>query len=343
MEFAFSDDQLAFRDALRELLAAECPPSKVREAWSPHSTGVAREVWAKVAEMGTLGLLAPASAGGLGMTETDVVLLLEESGRAAFPGPLVEHAMVAVPLLASVGDPHCCLGDAISGRTVVTVGPAGGAIPYGDAADVVIAGDPEGIWACTCDQVVPPAFQRLASVDGTRRPVLVRSRPKGSSILASGEAARAAWADASDRAALGVAAQLIGLADRMLAMAVTHAKTRHQFGVPIGSYQAVKHHLADALVAVEFARPVVYRAADSLATRHPERSVHTSMAKAYASDAALLVARKSLQCHGAIGYTTEYDLHLFMKRAWALAGSWGDAAAHRARVADAVLGPVQGS
>jgi alkylation response protein AidB-like acyl-CoA dehydrogenase len=99
----------------------------------------------------------------------------------------------------------------------------------------------------------------------------------------------------------------------------------------------VKHHLANARLALEFARPLVYRAAWTVATGDSERPVAVSLAKASASDAARLAARVALQCHGAIGYTTEYDLHLFMKRAWALAASWGDAAWHRARVGRAIL------
>ena len=135
-----------------------------------------------------------------------------------------------------------------------------------------------------------------------------------------------------DRGVLGVAAQQCGLADRMLELTVDYVKEREQFGVPIGSFQAVKHHLADARLALEFARPLVYRAAVARSTRS-----HVSMAKAKADDAALLAGRVALQCHGAIGYTTEYDLHLYMKRAWALAGSWGDARLHRARVGRAIL------
>jgi alkylation response protein AidB-like acyl-CoA dehydrogenase len=123
----------------------------------------------------------------------------------------------------------------------------------------------------------------------------------------------------------------------MIAMTVEYATTRHQFGVPIGSFQAVKHHLANARLALEFARPLVYRAAWTIATNDADRAVAVSLAKASASDAALLAARVALQCHGAIGYTTEYDLHLFMKRTWALAATWGDAAWHRARVGRAIL------
>jgi alkylation response protein AidB-like acyl-CoA dehydrogenase len=113
---------------------------------------------------------------------------------------------------------------------------------------------------------------------------------------------------------------------------------RKQFGSAIGSFQAVKHHLADAQVKVEFARPVVYRAAYSMSHGDQASSLHVSMGKAYASDAALLAARAALQCHGAIGYSYEHDLHLWMKRVWALAASWGDASSHRTRIGNIVLG-----
>jgi alkylation response protein AidB-like acyl-CoA dehydrogenase len=113
-------------------------------------------------------------------------------------------------------------------------------------------------------------------------------------------------------------------------------KERQQFGVAVGSFQAVKHHLADAALALEFARPAVHRAAWSVATSAPTRARDVSMAKAMASDASELAGRKALQCHGAIGYTVEADLHLYMKRTWALARSWGDSAFHTHRDADAL-------
>jgi alkylation response protein AidB-like acyl-CoA dehydrogenase len=136
---------------------------------------------------------------------------------------------------------------------------------------------------------------------------------------------------------LAVAAELLGVADRLIELAADYAREREQFGKPIGSFQAVKHHLANALLALEFARPVTYRAAYSIAHDDPDRSTHVSMAKTFASDAATLAARTALQVHGAIGYTWEHDLHLWMKRAWALAAAWGDASWHRERVAQEVL------
>jgi alkylation response protein AidB-like acyl-CoA dehydrogenase len=139
------------------------------------------------------------------------------------------------------------------------------------------------------------------------------------------------------RATLGASAELIGLASRCIEMAADYAKERHQFGKPIGSFQAVKHKLADALLNLEFARPVVYRAAWSLAQNEITKDRDVSMAKVFAADAANGAARAALQTLGAIGYTQEHDLHIWMKRVWALSSAWGNADHHRARVATAVL------
>jgi hypothetical protein len=299
MKFAFTSDQYKFRDAVRELLTKECSPAHVRDAWT-NDTGRVPGLWDKLVEMGVVGLLAPEAAGGLGLTYVDIVLILEETGRHAVPEPIVETAAVGVPLL---GDP------------TLVVATAHELVPWADTADVVI----------TAAGRFDPATMELTprpSVDGARR--LFEVSGASTPIDDDGPAA-------FDRAALGTAAQQCGLAARMLELTVDYAKQREQFGVAIGSFQAVKHHLADARLALEFARPLVYRAA---ATLDP---VHVSMAKSKADAAALLTGRMALQCHGAIGYTTEYDLHLYMKRAWALAGSSGDARFHRARVGRAIL------
>jgi alkylation response protein AidB-like acyl-CoA dehydrogenase len=312
VKFAFSDEQLAFRDAVRDLLARECPPSVVRDAWT-NDTGRADKVWRRLAEMGVLGA-------ALDATPLDVVLVLEETGFAAVPEPVVEHALVALPLLP---DP----GPAAAGEvTVVTAFAGQGAPAYAQGADLVVKGDRQGLTILETFTATPIA----ASVDGSRRLSTVDGT--GTSI---GDGA--AYQESFDRGALGTAAQLIGLTRRMLDMTVEYVTDRKQFGVPVGSFQAIKHHLADARIALEFARPLVYRAAWSMSAGEPDHSVHVSMAKATAGDAALLAARQALQCHGAIGYSFEYDLHLFMKRAWALAAAWGDATFHRARVGRAIL------
>jgi alkylation response protein AidB-like acyl-CoA dehydrogenase len=250
--------------------------------------------------MGVVAMLVPETEGGLGMTMVDLVLILEETGRFAVPEPIVETAAFGVPLL---------------GRTDVTVSTGHTYLPWADTADVLIA----------AFQQYDPAKTELvphASVDGARR--LFELRGEGATVGGDLEAA-------FTRSLIGVAAQLCGLSDRMLEMTADYVKERKQFGVPVGSFQAVKHHLANARVALEFARPLVYRAAVTL------EPVHTSMAFAKAADTAAITAKAALQCHGAIGYTTEYDLHLYMKRAWALMRSFGDARFHRSRVAEAIL------
>jgi alkylation response protein AidB-like acyl-CoA dehydrogenase len=326
VRFAFTDEQLAFRDALRELLARGCPPAVVRKAWENES-GRTESVWARLADMGVLGVLAAESAGGLGGDEVDCVLLLEESGYAALPEPLVEHALVATPLLGERAEA------AASGAITVTAQcshePIAVAAP---SADLIVLERDERFFAVESTDV---RLTPISSVDGSRRLARVDWDPAEATALGGADEAALAF----DRGVLGTAAQLVGLARRMLDMTVEYAKDRVQFGVPIGSFQAVKHHLADARIAVEFARPLVYHAAWSVAQAEPGRGVQVSAAKSAAGDAALLAARKALQCHGAIGYSFEHDLHLFMKRAWALAATWGTGAWHRDRVARAILTP----
>lgn len=169
----------------------------------------------------------------------------------------------------------------------------------------------------------------VAAVDGSRALAHVEWRASPGTLVSGDPTV----ADAAfSRGALGAAAQLIGLGHAMIDLTVDYVTGRTQFGVPVGSFQAVKHRLADARLGLEFARPAVHRAAHSLAVSAPTATRDVSMAKAMASDAGTRVAAAALQCHGAMGYTTEYDLHLWMKRAWALARSWGDAAWHRDRV-----------
>jgi len=349
MRFAFTDDQLLFRDAVRDLLAKECTPTDLRSVWdatadaSDHREALA---WSALASMGVIGLTAPERVGGLGLGMLDLVLLLEESGRAALPGAIVETTAVTAPLFASLAGAlsgndddrlEGWLRSLASGELAVTTSLDGaGLLPWSSAADLFVVADADRLLAVERAQatLVPQT-----SVDAARDLATISLSGGDVVVLAEGEDAAALTAAALDRGALGAAAQLLGLADEMLRLTVDYVKERRQFGVPIGSFQAIKHHLADALLALEFARPVVYHAAYALDGGSPDASRDVSMAKCYASDAAATVARQALQCHGAIGYTIEYDLHMWMKRAWALGAAWGDASFHRARVADAILGP----
>lgn len=316
MELAFTDEQLALRDTVRDLLTRECPSSVVRAAWS-NATGRTDRAWQRLGEIGALSVLGP-QPDGLGLGFVDLVLVLEEAGRAALPEPIVEHAAVAAPLVD------------LDGRTATAAAPDAPAVLDADTADVLLLVHDGELHAVPADRV---GLTLRPAVDASRRMFEVDWTPTGETRIDADVGA------AFDRGALGTAAVLVGLAQHLLDTTVDYASDRRQFGAPIGSFQAVKHHLADVAIALEFARPLVHRAAWSLDTDQPDAAIHVSMAKARAGDAAELAARHALQCHGAIGYSFEYDLHLWMKRVWALSGAWGDARWHRARVSRAILVP----
>jgi alkylation response protein AidB-like acyl-CoA dehydrogenase len=337
VRFAFTDDQLLFRDAVRELLSKEHPPEVLRAIWE-HDGTHSTELWSSLAEMGVIGSRVPEEYGGLGMTELDLVLLHEELGRAAVAEPVVDTTAVAAPLLCEcppdVAAPW--LQRIATGDAVVTVRNHDELVLDADVADAVVA------WSR--DRVVLVASDSLShaiqpSVDQARRLFAVEWSASDEVVLSEGDATTQMIERALNRGALATAAQLVGLAEQLLAVTVEYVKQREQFGVAIGTFQAVKHHLADALLRLEFAKPAVYRAAYSMTHERGEATRDVSMAKAVASDAASGVARAALQCHGAIAYTVEYDLHMWMKRVWSLERSWGDSASHRRRVAESVLGP----
>jgi len=340
LRFAFTRDQHLFRDSVRDVLRRECTPDVVRAAWEEPDAGAplvssGRSLWKTLAELGVVGLTVPEAHGGLDLGALDWVLLLEECGRFAAPIALGETMAVAVPLIAEAGGEgfrQNWLGAIARGeaRVAIALGPSP-LVRDAGAADLFLLERNDTLHAATKADVT---FEPVATVDRSRHLSRVTLSPNARTEIF---AARAALDAAFDRAALAASAELLGLAAQMIAMTVAYAKVRKQFGAPIGTFQAVKHHLASAHMKVELARPAVYRAAHSIAHARGEASAHVSIAKACASDAAGLAARISLQCHGAIGYSFEHDLHLWMKRTWALAAAWGDAAWHRERVARAVI------
>jgi alkylation response protein AidB-like acyl-CoA dehydrogenase len=355
VRFTFTAEQQLFQAAVRDMLAKECPPAAVRAAWEVAQGGPARdrresasvERWRHLADMGVVGLLAPPERGGLGLTEVDLVLLIEECGRAAVPEPVVEAVAVAVPLLAAADDDR--VAEVASGAVLTTVGLAatGPYVASARDAGLLLLQHGDEMHALEPDDVV---LSEHRSLDGGRHLSSVTWSPREATRL---NLPPREVALAFDRGVLAVSAQLVGLASHMVELTADYAREREQFGHPIGSFQAVKHLLADALLRIEFARPVVYRAAWTVATGGADgaapasadprvRARDVSMAKAYASDAATRAARAALQVHGAIGYTWEHDLHLWMKKAWALAAAWGDAGWHRRRVGTWLLGSSAG-
>jgi alkylation response protein AidB-like acyl-CoA dehydrogenase len=336
VHFEFSEEQLMFRDQLRIFLEKECTPASVRARWETE-TGRSPELWGKLAEMGLLGLRAEERFGGLGMDEVDFVLLFEEAGRVALPEPLLETAAVGVPLLAAIGGDLAgtWLPRVTAGEAILTIGHGlSPVVADAHVADLLLLEREGALWAAPREAVTMVA---QPCSDASRRLFVVEMDPGSLEPVARGGACAELMAAATDRGALATAGLQIGLAERMVELAVEYAGQREQFGKPIGSFQAIKHMLASVAVAIEFARPLAYRAAHAVARGEVSRPVDVSQANAAASDAALLAARTALQVHGAIGYTWEVDLHLWMKRAWALESAWGSRRWHRRRIAAALL------
>ena len=318
MKFSFTDDQRMFAEGLRDLLTNECPASLVREVWED-GTGHSPALWARLAEMGVLSILVPEANGGMGGSYVDAVLLFQELGRAGAPGPVLETMAVAAPALA--GTAH---GDAlVDGSKVATLWvDQSPYVAHAHVADLILRNDSVVTGFTATD---------VHGIDGARRLFTVNG---GTSSPAN---ATVSGVNASDAMALATAAYMIGVGERMIDIAAEYARQREQFGKPIGSFQAVKHLMSDALLKVEFAKAPTYRAAYSLATGASTAARDVSMAKALASEAAYRSSRGSMQVHGGIGYTWEADLQLFMKKAWALQRAYGDAVFHRRRVSAAVL------
>ncbi len=335
MYFGFDEDQIAVRDAVAGLLEKRAGLAYLQAAWADPTSEGTWSVWRELAGMGVQGLLLPEAAGGTGFDWVTLALVLCEAGRVALPLPLVETAAVAAPVLHAAGDPTGVLDPLLAGDTVVTVADrAGSAAPAAGRAEWFIIGGDGGHRLYRRDQVEVTAEQ---SVDRTRD--LGRVTPTGPGVPL--DVTGAAAPVAAHAGALATAAVLIGLGRALVDITVAYVKDRKQFGVPVGSFQAVKHHLADATMHVEFAAPPVWAAAYQLA--HPgdhsgeQVARAVSLAKAMASDAATLAARKALQCHGAMGYTDDYHLHLWLKRVWCLAAAYGTAGEHR-RLIGAGLG-----
>lgn len=327
MRFAPSDDAVALRDMATRLLAAEAAPEVVRAGWPGGDRAKVDAVWALLGANGSIGTLVREADGGLGLDENEVVGLLEAIGYSGLPVPAVETIAVAAPLLAAAGDAR--LPEVLGGRASLTAALDGERlVPFTRTASLVVLGDAAAIRLYGRDEL---GAEPRGTIDGSRALAeVVRVTGPGRLLTDDPDAIVTAWR----RGVLGTAALLVGLARRMLDLTVAYVKRREQYGVPVGSFQAIKHSLASAHLAVELSRPMVLAAAWELSTGGGGEPV--SAAKVLASDAARLVARTAIQCHGAMGYTTEYDLHLFAKRVWALAPSWGDATSHRARLAEAL-------
>jgi alkylation response protein AidB-like acyl-CoA dehydrogenase len=320
MRFAESAEQRGFATSLGDLLAASDVPTVVR-AWSHGDYAPGRKLWSRLAELGVTAIGMPEAHGGFGAHPVDLVIAFEQLGRFAVPGPWVESVAVLPVLL--VGTAAADRLDAIaSGEAIATVAlpPRVPSALDGAAADAIFVVDASSLHRATVS-----GEQR--SVDRARRLAEVAAGPR----IATVDTQRAL-----DLGALATAAQTLGAGRAVLDMATAYASQRVQFGRPIGSFQAVKHLLADALVGLDLARPLLLGAAVALAGDDPTFGRDVSAAKVACTDAAYRSSRAALQVHGAIGYTSEYDLALWLTKIRALTSAWGTQAEHRARVLAAI-------
>jgi alkylation response protein AidB-like acyl-CoA dehydrogenase len=342
VDFTFTEEQLMAAEAAQTILADTCSPAMLR---AQLAKGAVRDSarWQALTASGLAAMLVPEAAGGMGLGVLDFVQIAEACGYAALPEPLVEHAGVAVPLLAAIGHETPLLADAATGAATVGIGhPINPFVADADTASALLLPNNDEVHLIEASQT---ALTREPSIDPFRRLFRVDWTPTAATRITDAATGKSLWNDTLDRGALFAAAQCLGLAQRAVHLAVEYAKGRSQFGKPIGSYQAVKHLLASAQVKIEFSRPVLHAAAAQFQQRDVHSRARISHAKLVACEAADLAARTSIQVHGAMGYSWEVDVHLFLKRALALTYAWGDPAFHRSRVAARVfkhsLGPEQ--
>jgi alkylation response protein AidB-like acyl-CoA dehydrogenase len=371
VDFDLSADQQALRDAAAYLLDGKAGSDALRARVGTGaivgtlpgagavSGGTAVDaprgyddaVWSAMAEQGWLAIELPEDEGGLGLGMVELAILCEEIGRRLVAAPFLP-TIVALGALcgdeargeAGTKDWRAALSEGASvgcvaaapGQSDLTVsGPEGqprlsGRTPpvaYAPSADVAVVLAGGGVYGVDLRAEGRPA--PLSAMDRTRELGVLDFDETPALFLGGGEAAVLLV----DRAATLASAEMLGAADHVLADTVQYAKDRVQFGKPIGSFQAVKHMLADALVDVEGMRSTAYYAAWCAAAGDPERSLSASMAKAWCSDASRRVMAAGLQVHGGIGFTWEHDMHLYLKRAQLDQVSYGDAAAHRDRIA----------
>lgn len=322
MRFDLTGEQRDFADTLDKMLGA-AGSAAVARSWADGDTAPGLDLWRRCADDAVHALLAPEENGGIGASTVDGVIAFEALGRHVVPGPWVESVAF---LPRALGDDPLVTRLAEGAIGTVAVPPHTPRALDAEVADHVFLVDGATLTPADIGTV-------HASVDPARR--LADVTPSGPAVeLEPGRVALAL-----DTAVIACSAQLLGLAGSMLDSTVAYAGQRRQFGREIGSYQAIKHALADARIAIDFARPLVYGAALGIDSGADDlvRRRDAAAAKILAGRAADTAARTALQVHGAIGYTRELDLSLAITRTRALLAAWGTASDHRALVLDALL------
>ncbi|MDQ1373564.1 MAG: hypothetical protein QOJ09_902 [Actinomycetota bacterium] len=330
MELEFTADQEELRSSVRAVLTRECPISLVREVVEK-GTG-ADGLWARMVELDWPALTITEAHGGIGLGFVELTVVLEELGRVLAPGPFTATAALFAPVVRECGSDEQAarfLGAVASGASTGTLAFARQPAVEADTVDEVAVTDGERV------VVVPREELQITPVDPfdkSRRlaRVEIHAAVERGRVLERPER----LARAVEEATVALAVETLGTCQAIFDIALDYAKVREQFGVPIGSFQAIKHKFSDMYVALERARATAYFAAVTIAEDDERRTVATSMAKAAVGDAQRLIAQEGIQIMGGIGYTWEHDMHLYVKRAKSGDALFGTASDHRARVAD---------
>ncbi len=372
MQFGLSESQQILKNNARKFFAAECPPAEVRRLIETE-TACDAALWNKMAEQGFLGVIVPEEFGGMGLGLVEMAALAEEMGRALLPGPYFSTVLMAGAAIDAAGDAAQkgkYLGKIANGEARATLAVLersaswdpdalqmtaahsnGGLALSGEKMFVTDAGAADFIVVAARSghhPVLAVVDRSAAGIDVKRMPALDLTRPiyrirfddvavDAGGVLATGEKARTALERSLDLATVALTAEMTGGMQRVLDITVEYAKTRKQFGRPIGQYQAVQHQCADMFLFTESSRSAAYYAAWAMNEGVPEARAAVSVAKAYASDAYREVGNRGIQVHGGMGFTWENDVHLYYRRAKASELAFGDATYHRERIVKLVI------
>jgi len=357
MQFGLTESQKFLKDSARKFFAGECPSAEMRRLMET-DTAYDGTLWSKLTDQGYTGIIFPEAYGGVGLGKVELMLLMEEAGRALLPGPFFSTVVLAGTVLDAIGTPghkekylaSICQGEV---RSTVAILEAGASWNLRDIQLSAVNGKLNGEKFFVSDAAVADflivvarngvfvvdskarglKISPMSGIDLTRKLSVVEFNNTPAEEL--GSDLNLPWA--FDIATAALAAELVGGMQRTLDVTVEYAKTRKQFGKPIGMFQAVQHQCADMYLETESSRSAVYYAGWALEENSPDAATAVSIAKMYCSDAARTVGNRGIQIHGGMGFTWENDLHLYYRRAKASETAFGDATFHRERIASMVI------
>ncbi|HEY1939801.1 MAG TPA: acyl-CoA dehydrogenase family protein [Candidatus Angelobacter sp.] len=357
MQFGLSESQQILKDTARKFFAGEIPIAAVRKAMETE-TAYDAALWTRLAEQGFTGIITPEECGGMGLGKVELVLLMEEAGYALLPGPFFSTVALAGAVIDACASPEqkkSYLGRIAAGQARSTVAFVEAAGSWDSAslqitsagnkltgtklfvtdaaiADFMIVAARDGIFAVDA-KAAGLRIEPMKGMDLARKIYSVEFRNTPAERLGNSSG----LANALNIATAALCAEMVGGMQRALELTVAYAKTRKQFGKPIGIFQAVQHLCADMYLETESSRSATYYAAWALEENTPDAATSVSVAKMYASDAARNVGNRGIQVHGGMGFTWENDLHLYYRRAKASETMLGDATFHRERIAQTVI------